>query len=69
MAALACLAVLACESNHGDVEWVPARRGDLIVGVEVSGTLESIDSEVVKPPNVRHMWRFKIAFLVPEGQE
>lgn len=47
---------------------VPVRRGDLVLGVEVTGTLEAVESVLLGPPQVRHMWNFKIAMLMPEGR-
>ncbi len=55
----------AAASNGGD--WVEVRRDDLVVGVPVSGTLASVQSVRIGPPQVTQMWEFKIAFLAPEG--
>lgn len=48
---------------------VPVQRGDLVIGVEVTGTLEAEESVTLGPPQVRHMWTFKIAMMLPEGVE
>jgi HlyD family secretion protein len=48
---------------------VPVRRGDLVIGVEVTGTLEAEESVALGPPQLRHMWNFKIAMILPEGVE
>lgn len=45
------------------------RRGDLVLEVEVAGTLEAVDSHLLGPPAVPSMWNFKIASLAPEGAE
>jgi HlyD family secretion protein len=74
LAALAVLAVCsalgaACSETASEPALVEVKRGDLVVGVEVTGVLEAVDSTDVKPPPVPNVWNFKIASLVPEGQE
>jgi len=44
-------------------------RGDLVTGVDVTGTLRAVESSVLGPPQVRDVWQFKIAMLVEEGTE
>ncbi len=44
-------------------------RGDLVVAVEVAGTLRSTGSQLLGPPQIPMMWNYKIAFLAPEGTE
>lgn len=44
-------------------------RGDLVIGVEVTGTLRAVDSSVLGPPQVRDVWQFKIAMMADEGTE
>lgn len=44
-------------------------RGDLVVGVDVSGTLRAVESSVLGPPQVRDVWQFKIAMMADEGTE
>ncbi len=46
-----------------------AERDDLVVGVEVTGTLRAVESAAVGPPQVPDMWRFKIAMMAEEGTE
>ena len=48
-------------------EWVRATRGDLVTGIEVSGTLASEASQVLGPPPLSDVWEFKISMLAPEG--
>jgi len=48
---------------------VTVERDDLVVGVEVTGTLEAVESAYLGPPQVRNLWNFKIAMLQPEGME
>ncbi|HEX7831071.1 MAG TPA: efflux RND transporter periplasmic adaptor subunit [Thermoanaerobaculia bacterium] len=50
-------------------EWVRAKRGDLVTGFEVSGTLASVSSESLGPPQLTDVWEFKISMLAPEGAE
>src|SRR5207253_7018360 len=44
-------------------------RDDLVIGVEVIGELEAVDSTDIKPPPLGHVWEFKIANLAPEGKD
>ncbi|HEV8580808.1 MAG TPA: efflux RND transporter periplasmic adaptor subunit [Thermoanaerobaculia bacterium] len=70
-AALAVVAALwlasgrAAASANGD--WVEVRRDDLVVGAPVSGTLSSVRSQRIGPPQIQELWEYKIAFLAPEG--
>jgi HlyD family secretion protein len=57
----------AAASAGGD--WVEVRRDDLVVGAPVSGTLSSVQSFRIGPPQVQDIWEFKIAFLAPEGKQ
>lgn len=50
-------------------DWVEAKRGDLVTGFEVSGTLVSLSSESLGPPPLSDVWDFKISMLAPEGSE
>jgi HlyD family secretion protein len=50
-------------------EWGEARRDDLVLGIEVTGTLAAVESVSIGPPQVPDFWDFKIAFLAPEGSE
>jgi len=49
--------------------WAKAERGDLILTVEVSGTLQAVKSEAAGPPQVPDLWDFKIAMMAPEGKD
>lgn len=46
-----------------------AERGDLVIGVEVTGTLHAVESSTLGPPQVRDVWQFKIAMMTAEGTE
>ncbi|HUP63327.1 MAG TPA: efflux RND transporter periplasmic adaptor subunit [Thermoanaerobaculia bacterium] len=50
-------------------EWVRATRGDLVTGIEVTGTLASEASQTLGPPPLDDVWEFKIAFLEQEGKD
>jgi len=50
-------------------QWVRATRGDLVTGIEVTGTLASEASQPLGPPPLTDVWEFKISFLGPEGMD
>ncbi|MEO6775663.1 MAG: HlyD family efflux transporter periplasmic adaptor subunit [Kofleriaceae bacterium] len=62
-------AVASCSKRAGELQFVDVRRADLIIGAEVSGELEAIDSTDVHPPNVGQIWNFKIAQIASEGDD
>jgi HlyD family secretion protein len=63
------LAVWGWGHARGDGNgWVEVSRGDLILGVEVTGALKALDSVTVGPPQVPEVWEFKIASMAPEGK-
>ncbi len=45
------------------------RRGDLVTGVGVTGTLVAADSEALGPPQLHNVWDFKISMLAAEGAD
>ena len=49
--------------------WVRVERRDLVIGVEVEGELQAVDSAEIGPPALRSVWDFKISFMAPEGSE
>lgn len=49
--------------------WAEVKREDLVIGVEVSGTLSALESVALGPPQVEGVWDYKIAFMAPEGME
>jgi len=61
------LAARGPSTDHAD--WVEVRRGDLALGVEVTGTLRSVDTSLLGPPLVNNLWDYKISRLAPEGTE
>ena len=44
-------------------------RDDLVLGVEVSGTLKAVKTDLLGPPQLRRLWRFNISHMAPEGEE
>ena len=50
-------------------DWTNVTRGDLVAGVDVSGTLAAIDSGSFGPPPLNNVWDFKIAMMAPEGSD
>jgi HlyD family secretion protein len=55
----------AAAAGAGD--WIEVRRDDLVIGVPVAGTLSSVQSVRIGPPQVEQIWDYKIAFMAPEG--
>jgi multidrug efflux pump subunit AcrA (membrane-fusion protein) len=71
IAAIAALVVIGFVSRwfltpEGGVR---VERGDLVIGVDVTGTLRAVESSAVGPPQIRDVWEFKIAMLADEGIE
>lgn len=60
---------LACGHRGRELPLVDVKRDELVIGVEVTGVLEAVDSTDVKPPPLPGVWNFKIANLAAEGQE
>src|SRR5436190_20587672 len=50
-------------------EWVRVTRGDLVSGVDITGTLAAVDSGNFGPPQIGDTWDFKISMLAPEGTD
>ncbi|HEY6892647.1 MAG TPA: efflux RND transporter periplasmic adaptor subunit, partial [Rhodanobacteraceae bacterium] len=50
-------------------EWANVSRGDLVTGVDVTGTLAALDSGSFGPPQLNNVWDFKIAMMAPEGAD
>lgn len=49
--------------------WARVTRGEIASGVDVSGTLASVATEVIGPPGVEDLWEYKISMLAPEGSD
>ena len=58
-----------CAASGDDAGWATVRRGELIVGVEVTGTLAPTESHPLGPPAIESSWSFKLAMLADEGAE
>jgi HlyD family secretion protein len=56
-------------SASAEEEWERVERQDLVLGVEVAGTLGAVQTVELGPPQLQRIWDFKIAFLAPEGVE
>jgi multidrug efflux pump subunit AcrA (membrane-fusion protein) len=64
------LSVLAAACSHdAPTTWVTVEKGDLVIGVDVTGAMKAVDSTPVKPPPIGDHWEFKIAEMAPEGAE
>src|SRR3954471_1775171 len=50
-------------------EWVRVTRGDLVSGIDITGTLAAVDSGNFGPPQIGDTWDFKISMLAPEGMD
>jgi HlyD family secretion protein len=55
----------AAASGTGD--WAEVRQDELVIGVPIAGTLASVQSVRIGPPQVKEIWDYKIAFMAPEG--
>jgi HlyD family secretion protein len=63
----AVLLALGCAEQDTPADWVTIQRGDLALGVEVTGELEAVDSDSLGPPLVSGIGEFKVARMAPEG--
>jgi len=63
------VALAACTHASGDAQLVEVKQDDLVLGVDVTGELQAVDSTDIKPPQLGHVWEFKISMLAPEGQD
>jgi HlyD family secretion protein len=67
---LACaLVLLAACARDAPTTWVTVEKGDLVIGVEVTGAMKAVDSTPIKPPPIGDQWEFKIAEMAPEGTD
>jgi HlyD family secretion protein len=55
------------QAEGSNQDWGDVRREDLVVGAEVSGTLEAVESASLGPPQIASLWDYKISFMAPEG--
>jgi HlyD family secretion protein len=50
-------------------DWVRVSRGDLVTGIDVTGTLSAVDSGSFGPPQVNDVWDFKVSMIAAEGSD
>ena len=67
--AVAAIGVAACGGAADEPALAEVKRGELVLGVEVTGVLAAVDSTDIKPPPLPGVWSFKLASLAAEGQE
>lgn len=48
-------------------DWAVVRKDDLVLGVEVTGSLRAAEADILGPPAIPDIWDFKISFMAPEG--
>jgi len=69
VALVALWAFTGSRSAAAEEEWAQVDRQDLVLGVQVTGTLSAVQSVELGPPQVPNVWDVKIAFMAPEGTE
>lgn len=50
-------------------DWVRVTRGDIVTGIDVTGTLAAVDAGSFGPPQIPDVWHFKISMIAPEGSD
>ena len=50
-------------------QWLEVMRDDLVLGVDVEGKLQAVETTLLGPPQTRETWQFKIASMAPEGKQ
>jgi len=68
VAAVAAVAVFG-HTTVPDRLWGSVDEGDLVLTVEVTGTLAAVHSDPVSPPQVPDVFDFKISMMAPEGKD
>jgi HlyD family secretion protein len=63
------IALARISSTSRKAEWATIATGDLVLGVEVNGALEAVESVSIGPPLVDNQWDYKIAMIAPEGND
>ena len=61
--------VVSIAKTGSHAGWTEVKKGDLVLGVEVTGTLRAVDSSPLGPPVIDDMWDYKIAMMAPEGKK
>ncbi len=66
---LSFLVLLSTSCGQPDAgQWVVVTKDTLIIGVEVTGSLNATKSVSIGPPQLENVWEFKVAALAPEGE-
>jgi HlyD family secretion protein len=69
-AAWLLLLVAGCgEVAANEETWLPVTRDDLVLEVDVTGSLRATRASPIGPPGIPDMWDFKIVKLANEGSE
>jgi HlyD family secretion protein len=66
---LGALAFARSLASRSGGEVVEVTREDLVLSVEIEGTLRAVDSYPLGPPGLRDVWNYRISFLAPEGED
>jgi hypothetical protein len=61
ISALAVFGFARALSPRTSAEVVEVTRGDLVLSVEVEGSLRAVDAYPLGPPGVREVWNYKIS--------
>ena len=69
LALLLAEAAAGCNAtaSAGGEDWAVVRKDDLVLSVEVAGSLRAVNADLLGPPPIRDMWDFKVSFMAPEG--
>jgi multidrug efflux pump subunit AcrA (membrane-fusion protein) len=61
--------LLAARAARPEPATAVVERGDLVVSVDVEGTIAALDPVTLGPPGVPGIWNYRIAFMASEGTE
>lgn len=67
--AVSCGIALWAPGSPREETVYPVGRGDLVLEVPVSGTIEAVDAARLGPPAIPYVWTYELARLVPEGTQ
>jgi multidrug efflux pump subunit AcrA (membrane-fusion protein) len=67
LATSGCSAAKTATGAAATDDWAVVRHDDLVLGVEVTGTLNAVDADLLGPPVIPDLWDFKVSFMAPEG--
>ena len=63
-----CVVFVRVRARRRCLDASRSSKDDLVIGVEVIGELEAVDSTDIKPPPIADMWDFKIAQMAARGR-